>query len=66
MGKEKNILANIISVIIPLSFFIIELFTLISFFKGEYSDKYYQNLSENWNETPIIKIEIEETINETK
>ena len=43
----------------PISLFIIEFLTLISYYKGEYSDYLYYNLRQNWEETPITNIKVE-------
>ena len=59
----KDVLSNLIQFIMPISLFIIEFLTLISYYKGEYSDYLYYNLRQNWEETPITNIEITKEIN---
>ena len=63
--KCKDVLSKIIQIIMPISLFTIEFLTLISYYKGEYSDDLYYNLRQNWEETPISSIEIEKEINLT-
>ena len=61
--KFKDVLSNIIAIIMPISLFKFEFLTLISHFKSEYSYYLYYNLRQNWEETPITNIELVKDIN---